>query len=191
MRDELSRFMVVRYKEDELDLPAKTEQTLYVDLSPKQRRAYDQLVSECLARLDDGTVVKAAEGLTLLTRLRQVATGLDLLGHDVSDSSKLDMALELIEDNPDEAFVVFSWFKAQPEEPQRLHQAVPGWRGQGVHRDALDARGECELAAGQSRNLPRPKLQSWGQHAGAGPDLSHRSAAARDGDPRDREINGG
>jgi hypothetical protein len=57
-------------------------------------------------------VVKAAEGLTLLTRLRQVATGLDLLGHDVSDSSKLDMALELIEDNPDEAFVVFSWFKA-------------------------------------------------------------------------------
>jgi superfamily II DNA/RNA helicase len=62
--------------------------------------------------LDDGTVVKAAEGLTLLTRLRQVATGLDLLGHDVADSSKLDMALELIEDNPDEAFVVFSWFKA-------------------------------------------------------------------------------
>jgi SNF2 family DNA or RNA helicase len=41
MRDELSRFMVVRYKEDELDLPDKTEQTLYVELSPKQRRAYN------------------------------------------------------------------------------------------------------------------------------------------------------
>jgi SNF2 family DNA or RNA helicase len=31
--------MVVRYKEDELDLPAKTEQTLYVDLSAEAAQA--------------------------------------------------------------------------------------------------------------------------------------------------------
>jgi SNF2 family DNA or RNA helicase len=112
MRQELGVFMVYRRKEDELDLPPKTEQTLLVDISPGQRRAYDELVADCVARLDDGTTVTAAEGLTLLTRLRQVATGLDLLGESVSDSTKLDTALDIINDSEDEAFVVFSWFKA-------------------------------------------------------------------------------
>lgn len=111
MREELGVFMVYRRKEDELDLPSKTEQTLLVGLSPNQRRAYDELVGTCVARLDDGSVVKAQEGLVMLTRLRQVATGLDLVGDTVSDSSKLDLTLDLIEDNPDEAFVVFTWFK--------------------------------------------------------------------------------
>jgi SNF2 family DNA or RNA helicase len=112
MRQELGVGMVYRRKEDELDLPAKTEQTLLVPLSPQQRKHYDQLLEECMTQLDDQTVVKAAEGLVMLTRLRQIATGLDLLGHEVSDSSKCDLAIEMIEDTPDEATVVFTWFKA-------------------------------------------------------------------------------
>jgi SNF2 family DNA or RNA helicase len=112
MRDELGRFMVYRRKEDELDLPTRTEQTLFVDLSPSQRRVYEDLQQTCLASLEDGTLVKAQDGLVLLTRLRQVATGLDLLSSVVTDSSKQDLATELIQDNVDEAFVVFSWYKA-------------------------------------------------------------------------------
>jgi SNF2 family DNA or RNA helicase len=112
MRQELGVFMTYRRKEDELDLPAKTEQTLLVPLSPQQRKHYDQLLEECMTQLDDKTVVKAAEGLVMLTRLRQIATGLDLLGHEVTDSSKCDLAIEMIEDTPDEATVVFTWFKA-------------------------------------------------------------------------------
>jgi SNF2 family DNA or RNA helicase len=112
MREELGAFMVYRRKEDELDLPPKTEQTLYVDLSPGQRRAYNELADTCLTQLSDGSVVKAADGLVMLTRLRQVATGLSLVGHEVDDSSKIDLAVELIQDSEDEAFVVFSWFKA-------------------------------------------------------------------------------
>lgn len=112
MRQELGVFMTYRRKEDELDLPDKIEQTLLVDLSPAQRKAYQELLTTCVAELDDGTRVKAADGLVMLTRLRQVATGLDLLGESVTDSTKLDLALELIEDNPDEAFVVFNWYRA-------------------------------------------------------------------------------
>jgi len=112
MRQELGVFMVYRRKEDELDLPLKTEQTLLVDISPAQRVAYDELLRTCLTELDDGTRVKAAEGLVMLTRLRQIASGLDLLARDVTDSSKLDLAMDLITDNPDEAFVVFTWYKA-------------------------------------------------------------------------------
>jgi SNF2 family DNA or RNA helicase len=111
MREELGVFMCYRRKEDELDLPERTEQTLYVDLAPLQRKAYDELKNEYFTRLADDTGVLASDGLVLLTRLRQIATGLDLLGN-VTDSTKRDLCLELITDNPDEAFVVFTWYKA-------------------------------------------------------------------------------
>jgi SNF2 family DNA or RNA helicase len=104
--------MVYRRKEDELDLPEKTEQTLLVDLSPGQRRAYNELLTTCITTLDSGVKVKAADGLVMLTRLRQLASGLDLLAESVEDSSKLDLAVELIQDSHDEAFVVFNWYKA-------------------------------------------------------------------------------
>ena len=112
LRAELGVFMVYRRKEDELDLPPKTEQTLFVDLSEAQRRVYNELASSCAATLDEQSEerIKASDGLVLLTRLRQVATGLDLLTQSVSDSSKLDLAFDLIADS-DEPTVVFSWYK--------------------------------------------------------------------------------
>jgi SNF2 family DNA or RNA helicase len=112
MRNELGVFMVYRRKEDELDLPERTEQTLFVDLSPAQRKAYDSLIENYYAELPDGSFIKASDGLVLLTRLRQVATGLDLVSGELTDSTKQDLAVEMIQDNPDEAFVVFSWYKA-------------------------------------------------------------------------------
>jgi hypothetical protein len=51
-----------RRKEDELDLPSKTEQTLYVELAPRQRKAYDDLLRDCITQLDDGTVSRRAKG---------------------------------------------------------------------------------------------------------------------------------
>lgn len=112
MREELGVFMVYRRKQDELDLPLRIEEDEFVELKPAQRKVYDELAASCLAELPDGTRIKAMDGLPMLGALRQVATGLDLMGHEVQDSSKLDRALELIEDNEDEAFVVFCWFKA-------------------------------------------------------------------------------
>lgn len=111
LRRELGVFMVYRRKDDELDLPKRTDETLKVELTPKQRKAYDELRDYCLTQLDDGTNVVAADGLTMLTRLRQVASGLDLFGTGVEDSSKMDLAAEIISDS-DEAFVVFTWYKA-------------------------------------------------------------------------------
>lgn len=112
MRKELGVFMTYRRKEDELDLPERTEETRYVELSSAQSKAYRELQETCLTVLEDGSVVKAADGLVLLTRLRQVATGLDLVSGGVADSTKQDLAVELIQDNADDAFVVFSWYKA-------------------------------------------------------------------------------
>lgn len=111
LRSELGVFMTYRRKEDELDLPERTDEDRLIELTPGQRKAYDELVATCMTELDDESFVAADDGLPMLIKLRQIATGLDLLSEDVHDSSKLDVAYEMIQDNPDEQFVVFSWFK--------------------------------------------------------------------------------
>lgn len=113
LRDELGRFMVYRRKDDVLPgLPSRTVETRVVALSAAQRRVYEELTESYFAELGDGEApLKASDGLALLTRLRQVATGLDLVSGELVDSSKQDLAVELIADNEDDAFVVFSWFK--------------------------------------------------------------------------------
>lgn len=115
LRDELGRYMVYRTKGDELDLPPITIQDLPIDLSPRQRRIYDDLARDAIAELDSGQVLTAANGLSLLTKLRQVATGLDLVGDQLADSAKIDAAVDIIRDAPDEAFVVFTYFVGTAE----------------------------------------------------------------------------
>ena len=112
LQDELGVFMAYRRKEDELNLPTRTDQQMYVELTPGQRKVYTDMASSFLSDLPDGTRIKAIDGLSMLTKLRQIATGLDLVGDTVADSSKLDLAIDLIRDAEDEAFVVFSWYKA-------------------------------------------------------------------------------
>ena len=62
-------------KDEVLDLPPKLYSRLPVDLAPAQRRAYDQLVEEFLAELDDGRVIEAPLAAVRLTRLQQVVCG--------------------------------------------------------------------------------------------------------------------
>lgn len=109
MRDELGRFMVYREKQN---LAVATE--VHVDLSPEQRRVYEQVADECMAQLVDGTVVKAQLGVAMLTKLRLVATGLDLLSENVQDSTKLDATIATIKEHAAQGddFVVFVWYKA-------------------------------------------------------------------------------
>ena len=111
LRQELGVFMVYRRKEDELDLPPRTDEERRITMSPGQEKVYNELVAACVARLDDGSFVVADDGLPMLVKLRQIATGLDLVGN-MKDSSKLDFAHDMIIDNEEGTYVVFSWFKA-------------------------------------------------------------------------------
>lgn len=120
LREELGVFMLYRRKEDELDLPPKRVQTMPIDMSPEQTRVYNELLEMTMSEMPDGTLLKATNQLSLLTKLRQVATGLSLVtGEPTGDSSKLDLAMDMIKDNPDEEFVVFSWYKQAAYEMQR------------------------------------------------------------------------
>jgi hypothetical protein len=122
LRTELGSWMAYRRKEDELDLPPKTYVDRRVDLSPAQRKAYDELKATCLTEIGDERI-KASEGIAMLGKLRQIATGLSLVapGVEFGDgphreefgvSSKIDAAVDDIMDAPDSDFVVFSWYKA-------------------------------------------------------------------------------
>lgn len=123
-RKMLGVFMTYRRKSDELDLPPTTEDRRRIALSPAQRKVYDALLDDFEAIMPDGTRLVIDSPLALRTKLRQVATGLDAGdGDTILDSSKLDAAIEDILDNPDEAFVVFSWFKAPARELQARLEA--------------------------------------------------------------------
>jgi SNF2 family DNA or RNA helicase len=107
IRDELGVFMIVREKTSKA-VSARID----VDLRPAQRRAYDELVDDYVTQLDDGTAILAEAGVAMLTRLRQVATGLELLTHRLADSSKLDAAVEKILKYPGDDYFVAVWYKA-------------------------------------------------------------------------------
>lgn len=116
MQNELAAFMTVRLKEDELkDLPAITTQYMRVELSASQRKVYDDLARNFIAEMPDGTNLLAPNAAVALVRLRQVATGLDLLGETFTDSSKLDAAVEVIESTLPNKVVVFCWHRATVE----------------------------------------------------------------------------
>lgn len=113
MQQELGALLVVRRKEDELpDLPPRIDQTVEVELSPGQRKIYDDLAERFIAELPDGEQIIAPTVLAQLTKLRQIATGLDLLGERFEDSAKIDLAEELIKDNLPNKTVVFAWHRA-------------------------------------------------------------------------------
>jgi SNF2 family DNA or RNA helicase len=125
-------------KEDVLkDLPDKYYTDFWVDLSPTQRRNYDEMRKEMIAwvgRQDQEKPLVAAVVVAQLVRLQQFAIGsAEIVGTQektfktesgtetitvpvvrmVEPSSKLDRLMELLEDTPldHEPIVVFSQFK--------------------------------------------------------------------------------
>lgn len=125
MRDEIGVFLIVREK------PDKTiKRTVMLDLSSAQRYAYDELAADFMTMLDDGTAVAAQSGIVMLQKLRQIASGLDLLSDQLVDSTKLD---EIVNDIQyyglarGDDFFVAGWYKAS------LRALVKRLEGVGIH----------------------------------------------------------
>ena len=101
------------------ELPARTEQTLWCDLGPVQRRLYDQLRdhyrSSLLAQVSrEGLAKSKIHVLEALLRLRQAACHPGLIDRARAgmDSAKLDLLLERLAEVVDEGHkvIVFSQF---------------------------------------------------------------------------------
>lgn len=101
VRNRVRPFILRRFKRDVAkELPPKTEVTLYADLSPHERTAYEAILgatrSELLEKLGDKVDIFSL--LEALLRLRQACCHLALVpGYSAQSSSKLDILLESLE----------------------------------------------------------------------------------------------
>jgi SNF2 family DNA or RNA helicase len=115
LRDKLQTRMLRREKKDQLDLPDKQHIVIKLDLSPLQRRLYDQMRDELRAEapdLEDGELT-SPNAMTKMLRLKQICGTAASIPGQPDDSAKLDHAVtmtkELIENG--HPVVLFTQFR--------------------------------------------------------------------------------
>ena len=131
-------------------LPEKTYDIIWVDLTPQQRRVYDQMKKEMVAWVGEheSSPLVASVVVAQMARLSQIALATPVVseelkrGRDGSEelrltvdlaapSSKIDAVRELLDDNPDESFVVFTSSK------KAAYLAAEVWGGKGISAEVL------------------------------------------------------
>lgn len=123
--ERLQKVMVRRLKSDVLDLPEKQRIIIRLDLSPLQRKLYDELKDELLLAAPDPAAARPMEienALTKFLRLKQVCGTPAALEFDEAtgitypdESAKLDRVEEMVDEIVNELgehVVVFTQFRA-------------------------------------------------------------------------------
>ena len=108
-----------RVRKDEcLDLPEMTDVYRACRLEPKAQALYDQMRKESVAELEAGETVIAANVLSKLLRLSQIAGGY-LDGEQVS-SAKLNLLSDILDDLEGQKAVIFVRFTAEKQAIEKL-----------------------------------------------------------------------
>lgn len=107
-RDEFYRILDPRFRRMSKDLvlqqlPRKSRITRYVEMTPKQAKAYREMETQMATKLEDGNVLLATNDLAVNTRLLQFSSAycnIDAEGnvHLEDPSPKIDAMLEIIEE---------------------------------------------------------------------------------------------
>lgn len=161
----LNQVMLRRLKEDVLDLPPVVYTTRLVDLTPLQRKLYNEVVDTM--ELDDGSGDKPQaidNALVKFLRLKQICgTTATVLADGTDESAKLDRALEdaiEIVSNGNK-LVVFTQFRGVLEayrrrleeefsDPKKYPGGVPIY----------------EIHGGVKKELRQPIIDKWSAHEG-------------------------
>lgn len=126
LRESLKDVMLRREKEDCLDLPSKTFQTVKVNLEGAQLKHYQTMRDNLYAKIrEDRDEIAAPTILAQITRLKQIAVSHLLLDASLTDieGAKIDALRDIIAGLGDQKAVVFSQFEQAisrlvPEFPQ-------------------------------------------------------------------------
>tara|TARA_R100000234_G_scaffold46829_1_gene27989 strand:- start:11430 stop:12863 length:1434 start_codon:yes stop_codon:yes gene_type:complete len=113
LNEMLQKFSFRVKKDDCLDLPEKTYQYRYVDLTPEQLRAYKQMKEICLTTLNN-KVVTVPNKLSMLSKLHQITCGhiIDNEGHiQYYNNNRLDILLETC-DEIDNKTIIWASYRA-------------------------------------------------------------------------------
>jgi SNF2 family DNA or RNA helicase len=81
-------------------LPPKIRQRRMVEMTPKQRKAYDEVASRLLTRLDDGSILVAKSDLSAQIRLLQLASSYCLVDYHDAPHDPTQWTVELTEPSP-------------------------------------------------------------------------------------------
>jgi SNF2 family DNA or RNA helicase len=156
LRASMDKFYVRRKKEDVLkDLPPKYYTTEWVEIGPKQRKAYNDMAKEMLAWIgeNESNPLVAPVVIAKLIRLQQLALSYgDLVYNERDDewnyyptmpSAKIDRLLDILDSAGDKRVVVFSQFSKMID----LTQSVLEKKGYGCVKLTGQVRPEDRQSA--------------------------------------------
>ena len=96
LQEQLDDIMLRRKKEEVLNLPEKTYIEEYVEMSPAQKKIYNEVTNEIKDNIDQISI--APNPLAELIRMRQATGYTGILSSTVQESAKLDRMEELVEE---------------------------------------------------------------------------------------------
>lgn len=118
--ERLATVMLARKIDDvDLELPPLIRRRVTVDLGRTQRKAYDDMRDEFVAYLEgiDDDAIMAANWLSQVLRLKQIAGSMGIFSKEDRSSAKIDALMELLDEAADtEKWVVMSQFRTMVEE---------------------------------------------------------------------------
>lgn len=126
LQEQLDSIMLRRKKEEVLDLPEKTYIDEYVEMSPKQKKIYDEITADIKMNID--MIKTAPNPLAELIRMRQATGYTGILSSVIQESAKLDRMEELVEEAVENGrkVVIFSnWTQMTDEIYKRLVKYRP------------------------------------------------------------------
>ena len=106
----------VRYTRDSLaDLPPTTVQTRHVDMSPNQKKLYNDMMQKTIVELGGGDRITAVNEMSKATKLLQISCGAVYTGDGKVFETEAKKRLQLVQDLVDEAggkVLVFTGYKS-------------------------------------------------------------------------------
>lgn len=104
--------ITIRHRlEDCIDIPPNHQWNREFVLSPKVRKAYEQMLADAVAELDNGRVVTSVHASSLNQKLLQIASGAVYESPNVYveiDDTRAEMIMDMVEERP-HSIVVFMW----------------------------------------------------------------------------------
>lgn len=106
----MAPYLIRRMKDQVLDeLPDKIENNYWVQLSPIQKKFYNEVANQVVTNITDmekAEKIKYAEILPMITYLRQCVLSSNLVGHEENISTKTDVLIDFIESLDDKSKIV-------------------------------------------------------------------------------------
>lgn len=124
----VSNNMLRRLKSEKLSLPPKINQVEYIELGPKQRKLYNNVLDNLLQDVD--LISMSNNPLEKLTRLRQITDCPSIISSEITESAKLDRLEQLVEDitlDNRKCIIYSNWEKVTSQIRERLLKYRPAY----------------------------------------------------------------